>query len=96
MTKSEQMQDFLTNWELSGLSVKEYCLQAGLNVQKFHYWRKKLEASNTPTPGFIELAPKQTSLGMKIIYPNGVQLELPPMSDLNTISRLIQLHPCSH
>ena len=96
MTKPEQMQEQLTNWELSGLSVKEYCLQVGLNVQKFHYWRKKLKHAKAPSPAFIKLHPRQEFQAMKIVYPNGVQLEFSPQSDLHTIGRLIQLYPCSH
>lgn len=96
MTKPEQMQEHLANWELSGLSVNEYCHQVGLQVQKFHYWRKKLKGAKAPSPGFIKLHAQQESQGIKIVYPNGVQLELSAQSDLHTVSRLIQLYPCSH
>jgi len=90
MSKTEQMQGHIRAWQESGQSIKYYCDAAGLNVQKFHYWRKKFEQEEL-TSDFITLSPDSSSDLLKIAYPNGVCIELPSGTQLEFIRQLIQL-----
>ncbi len=94
MDKSIEMQAHIEAWECRNVSIKSYCEEAGLAQHVFRYWLKKHKAkSNTEESGFITIAPPDagTSGNVRIVYPNGVLVELPADSPTSQIRSLIQL-----
>lgn len=50
----EQFRQTYEDWKSSGLSVRDYCSNTGLEEGKFYYWRRKLTESAFPGPqGFV-------------------------------------------
>ena len=39
----EQFRQLHEEWKQSGLSVQQYCEDAGLKESRFYYWRSKLK-----------------------------------------------------
>ena len=37
----EEMYDLIERWDSSGLTQKNFCLQEGVSVSTFGYWRKR-------------------------------------------------------
>lgn len=99
MTISEAA-DLMEQWQSSGLCVKQFCIQSGINKATFYYWRQRLKedelASSTT---FLPINFAQPDRGKKIqateklefIYPNGVRLSLSSNCDLNLIRQLIHI-----
>lgn len=101
---------FLTIYEdykSSGLTVREYCSNLGMNEAKFYYWKKKLKDEQAEPNGFIpvvfkqkesqQLAMKpvienQTSQVYEICYPNGTILKLNGQTDIEVLQRLLGLN----
>ena len=64
----------------STLSQSDFCRKEGISVQQLHYWRKKEQNTETPTPSpFIPL-PIETSppvtTEMEIELPGGIVIRL--------------------
>ena len=50
----DQFKQTYGDWKVSGLSVREYCNNPGVDEGKFYYWRRKLTDSALPdTQGFV-------------------------------------------
>jgi transposase len=78
----------------SGMSIKAYCHENGLNFSSWHYWRKRLSASATSQPEpqnpFIPLAmPGFTSSVIRLRVGLSVQLEIPATMSPEWIARLV-------
>ncbi|MBT7349840.1 hypothetical protein HN803_03530 [candidate division WWE3 bacterium] len=103
MYKAE-MYDLIERWDSSGLTQKNFCLQEGVSVSTFGYWRKRyieyrqesFHCSNTDHKRFlsVEQIPAEQSEGygkISIRYPNGVELSCPDGMTLNQLRTLINL-----
>lgn len=92
MTKQELMFALLEEYEQSNLTIAAFCTAKSLKVPRFHYWRRKLRASQTAPKGFIPILPSASTEGVSIrlAYPNGVSIHL-PAADLALIAHLIRL-----
>ena len=44
----EQFRQLHEEWKQSGLSVQQYCENAGLKESRFYYWRSRLKAESLP------------------------------------------------
>ena len=56
---------FLTIYEdymSSGLTVREYCSNMGMNEAKFYYWKKKLKTQQCQAQGFVPVVFEQEQL----------------------------------
>lgn len=50
----DQFKQTYEDWKSSGLSVRDYCSNTGLEEGKFYYWRRKLTEAAFPGPqGFV-------------------------------------------
>ena len=76
----------------SGLSNKEWCKQNQIAEHIFYYWQANYRKENRPTESFLPISTGQAPKpGIKIVYPNGVQLELNENTSPSLIATLINL-----
>lgn len=81
----QQWQQLMSDWQQSGLSVKEYCQRQQLTPSNFYLWRKRLEILEVDTtlepwvalsgePGAQEIASNDWQ--MELSLPGGVILRM--------------------
>lgn len=75
----------------SGKSVKEFCADRGIRPSLYYYWRKKQNDQEGSKFHHISLSSSGPGSGMRILYPNGVQLELYGEVNLAQIRTLIDV-----
>jgi hypothetical protein len=91
-------------WQESGLSQSKFCIQEKISLQTFGYWHKKYKRVKVllPNPGLkesetfipVELshtvhAAAVTLGGIKVSFPNGVQVNCPTGIDIQQLKTLI-------
>ncbi|GAA4419066.1 hypothetical protein GCM10023187_54050 [Nibrella viscosa] len=77
--QTQQLFSLIEAFPLSGLSLADFCQQAGISPAKFYYWQRKARQAAAPPPAFVALSlePQPTALPLEVIYPNGVRIQLP-------------------
>ena len=83
MELQEKMFALLDRYVQSGLTQKEFCVQEGVSLAKFGYWRRRWKAAqNNPLSqsGFLPLSFEGAPSACVLIYPNGLRLELASVS----------------
>ena len=75
----------------SGKNVKEFCKEQGIRLSLYYYWRKKQKEQSESKFHHISLSSSGAGAGMRILYPNGVQLELYGEVNLAQIRTLIHV-----
>lgn len=89
----EAIQSIVNDYYQSGMSVRVYAKQKGINNSTLNYWLKKgnsLEEKNQ-TKGFKKVKPNVELHSAEVIYPNGVRIVL--YSGL-TSEQLVKLIQC--
>ena len=88
----KQMFGMIEDWSQSGKTQKEYCQERGLYLSVFGYWlRKYREQRESTGPSFVKLETFGSSMGLEIVYPNGVILRLPSGIDPQTLGQYLGL-----
>lgn len=94
----------LRQWRQSGLSVREYCWEAGLSEPSFYSWRRTLAQRDASPVQFVPLAvaseppsPQANPTdpgaagGLELVLDNGRVLRVRPGFDAPTLQRLLGL-----
>lgn len=82
-TKKEQRDQFLemiTQWQKSGLTQKNYCVQNGIGYHIFHYWYRIYKSEQKSTSSFIPVNLTSSVVReeqITITGLNGVQFQIP-------------------
>jgi hypothetical protein len=92
-TKNIQAQVFASQWSDSGMTQAKYARQNNLSVYALKYWLYKKEKKGKEAGAFVEL--KHILRGDSIIlkYSNGVELQLPAGTPVQTLKFFISLKP---
>lgn len=94
MDKQAYMFELIQEWEVSGLSKKDFCHNHGIIRSNFYYWFKKWKNSKSEArEGFLEITPGKTDAfhaQYRLKYPNGVQLEVSGIG-LTQLAALVNL-----
>lgn len=71
---SEEMQLAINEWQTSGLSKKDFCIQKNIKYHSFHYWCKRLLSASAS--GFTEMRIQgQEAMGAcEIVFPSGARM----------------------
>ena len=90
--KEKDMFDLISRWEDSDEGRTTFCNAHGVTLSTFSYWRTKYRKSKKAmsSKGFVELKPT-LSMGLEVVYPNGVIVRLPQTSSLSDLRALVQL-----
>ncbi len=87
----EEMFPIISEWESSTENREAFCKSRGISLATFSYWRTQYRSAQRSIEGFTEIKPV-TSSSISIIYPNGVQVNLPSSeASMTTIKVLIHL-----
>jgi len=61
----EEWQVRISKWEYSGISQTKFCIEQGLNLRTFQYWRRKFKNWLNANVGKI---PPKSLLGKAFLY----------------------------
>lgn len=93
--KAEEMNGLLTAYDVSGQSVREFCVSQGIAEHLLRYWLKRRslsveQAEPTAGGGFTEL---QVSRGgcVGLVLPGGLRLGLDGLAPRELASLLLEL-----
>ncbi len=75
----------------SGKSVQDFCKDQGIRPSLYYYWRKKQMGKKGQKFHHINLASKGPGSDMRILYPNGIQVELYGEVNVAQIKSLIDV-----
>jgi transposase-like protein len=85
MSKAEQRERTVADFEQSGLSRHQYCAQHKLSVHTLDSWRRKAK-----TPRFVRVQPSpQTPSQYTVVLTNGRRIETSSGFDEHELARLI-------
>jgi hypothetical protein len=84
------MSTMIEDWQSSGKSKKEYCLEKGINEAKFYYWYSKINDAEHILRGFIPIEKPSGTREIEVFYSNGVRLKV--NVDLPLFAQLIRLY----
>jgi len=88
----QKMFSHIEQWQQSDLSQKEYCAQNQVKPWVFYYWLRKYRKQRNTTEGFFPIQPVSIQGDIRIHYPSGVEVHLPPQTGLHTLKSLISIN----
>ena len=87
--KRNEMSLIVEQWQESGMTQKEYARDHGIKLSTLRYWIHKSREELTPD-GFIPFTiPSDNAI--RLLYPNGIELQLPVHTPARMIKYLINL-----
>lgn len=89
MTKAEQRQRAVADFEQSGLSRREYCAQHRLSVNTLDNWRRKVKTATK----FVRVEVAARALHhsrLTLVLTNGRRIEIEAGFDEDELTRLIR------
>lgn len=85
----EQIGNWISEWEQSGLSISKYCDGKPFDKSIFYNWRKKLIGSSEVVKKDRKFLPVQVTPSyiphMSIQYPNGVRIDIHTLMSIEDI-----------
>ena len=82
------MEAAVASFKSSGLTQREFCLRENIKLATFSYWYRKIDGNpKTPISGFTEVTATVESVGLEVVFPNGVTVR--GIDDLSLIRQLI-------
>lgn len=85
----KQIDQWITQWEQSGLSISKYCDGKPFDKSTFYNWRKKLIGSSEVVKKDRKFLPVQVTPSyiphMSIQYPNGVRIDIHTLMSIEDI-----------
>lgn len=68
---------FLTDQQVSGLTIADFCAENHLKVPTFYSWKKKYGVTEPVEPeGFYTITPKLDTATRSLCLPSGLRVEL--------------------
>jgi len=85
----------IDEWQQSGKTRKEFCLEKNITIANFGYWRTKINKIENSKPQenntFIRCKLSSSHLkGFSLEWPEGMKLRLPENMNINEIAALIK------
>ena len=82
------MEATVASFKSSGLTQREFCKQQQIKLATFSYWYRKIHGnSQIPVSGFTEVTTPVQSVGLEVVFPNGVTVR--GIRDLSLIRQLV-------
>lgn len=96
--RTQEMKQLIETYQASGLTQKQFCIQAKIPRSTFQFWLKRFRnhqdlTGMTDSSKFISLKVKDTdsfSGGCRLCYPNGVTLYFEEMVPADFLAALIK------
>ena len=84
----KEMEAAVASFKSSGLTQREFCRQEQIKLGTFSYWYRKINGnSEIPVSGFTEVTAPVQSVGLEVVFPNGVTVR--GIRDLSLIRQLV-------
>jgi len=90
-TYSRRMLSLVESWRSSGMSQADFARENNLSIHTLRYWLYKRGGSSKNPDGFVRLSLPTISHAIKLRYPNGVELHLPPGTPASVVRSFIQV-----
>ena len=92
--KERQWRQRISQWQASGLSVREFCARNGLATASFYHWRRVLERRAPERPAFVPVqvvadTPPSQASALELVLADGRALRVAPGFDATTLRRLL-------
>jgi transposase len=92
--KQQQWQQWIQQWQSSGLSVRAFCARHRLAEPRFYAWRRQLRQRQRPGTDFVPvrvLAQTEPAAedGLEVVLADGRRLRVRPGFDAATLRRLV-------
>lgn len=75
MLTETQFKEIYSSYESSGLSIRSFCRNEGINEAKFYYWKRRLKHFLSPSSGFIPIQIESGRTGLSAMsqgkFPTG-------------------------
>ena len=82
-------QGVLEQLEASGLSVKEFAANEGLDPHRLYRWRTQLRGERRERAEFTEVVPEALRAGMELVSPSGHVVRVPDLFSEDTLRRVL-------
>ncbi len=90
--RQEEMFAHIETWQQIGTTQKHYCAEHQINTPVFQYWLRKYRKQHTTVDGFLPIQPVAIPGDtIRIHYPGGLEVHLPPQTSLHILKSLISL-----
>jgi hypothetical protein len=92
--KERQWRRWISQWQTSGLSVRDFCARHRLATASFYNWRRVLERRAAEEPAFVpvqvvaDAVPAQAS-ALEVVLVHGRAVRVAPGFDAATLRRLL-------
>ena len=92
--KERQWRRWISQWQTSGLSVRDFCARHRLATASFYNWRRVLERRAAEEPAFVpvqvlaDAMPVQATL-LEVVLADGRAVRVAPGFDAATLRRLL-------
>ena len=88
-TKWEQI---VSDWESSGKSQRQYSEEAGVEVGKLNYWKRKLRPEKLEEqPKFKKLEFSTSSTSFELVTTSGTMIRVPERFNAESLKRLLEV-----
>ncbi len=76
MDKKEEMYQHVQECIKNNLNQQAYCVERGINIARFYYWKKKYLQEQINDSSFITVSapPQSTGRQLELLFPNGLRL----------------------
>lgn len=90
-------QALIKQWQASGLSGSQFCIQQDLVYHQFMYWKQKFSkqtpiAKSSSGNGFARVIaqPNTSESGLSIVLPNGVEIRNIGPANIDLVNQLLE------
>ena len=92
--KERQWRQRISQWQASGISVREFCARNGLATASFYHWRRVLERRATERPAFVPVqvvadTPPSQASALELVLADGRAVRIAAGFDAPTLRRLL-------
>jgi transposase len=92
--KQQQWQQWIQQWQASGLSVRAFCARHCLAEPRFYAWRRQLRQRQQPGVEFVPVhvlaqAESAAEDGLEVVLTDGRRVRVRPGFDAATLQRLV-------
>ena len=88
--RQEEMFSLIELQQQSGQTILNFCKEHRITLSNFNYWLRKYRKNLQPSSGFIAITPSFPASPLRVLYPNGVAIEL-SHPDVSLISTLVRI-----
>src|SRR3954463_2030639 len=84
----EEAREAIAAQAASELSVREFAMREGLEVQRLYRWRRRLGTEEVGRPAFIEVQPRRAE-PIEIVLRSGLVVRVAESIDVDVLRRIV-------